>query len=382
MADNSFLDFNLKTPDTADFLVGYNADGSTEYKTNVSQVLSLASAYTLSGNSVNWNTAFNRSTVFSSVSSRYDSSSTVVESNSANWNRAANVATIVQNSSASWEESADILPTVTRYLSTSNVTMSSITFNGSFIGATSATAIGIGSLSARTFTLVHDPANDGVDPIFDIGETRTGSFSGFRIRYEEPTNRFIGSSRTGTTTLTSFIINTATGQVGISGLPLTGQALTVIGNISAAVINTPGGTSDLWNAASSLVRANSASWEESSDIIPTVTNYLSTSNVAISSLRVTNYQVSATTSSNIIFTDTDSGRAFNFNTTTTPAITAQFPGSLLNGFNVSIVNVGTGSIYLSAGSPLNASGTENNTPYSGMFIYKTNNELFGVGVFV
>jgi len=151
---------------------------------------------------------------------------------------------------------------------------------------------------------------------------------------------------------------------------------------TATTVVTPSGTSDLWNAASSLVRANSASWEESADILPTVTNFLSTSNVTISSLRVTNYQVSATTSSNIVFADTDTGRAFNLNTTTTPAITAQFPGSLSNGFNVSIVNVGTGSIYLSAGSPLNASGTENNTPYSGMFIYKTGNELFGVGVFV
>lgn len=96
------------------------------------------------------------------------------------------------------------------------------------------TSVAANSLSARTFALVHDPANDGIDPIFDIGETLTGSFSGFRIRYEEPTNRLIGSSRTGTTILTSFMINTATGQVGISGLPVAGQALTVVGNVSAS----------------------------------------------------------------------------------------------------------------------------------------------------
>jgi hypothetical protein len=108
-----------------------------------------------------------------------------------------------------------------------------LTDNGTLLGATSATSIGVGSLSARTFSLIHEPANDGVDPIFDIGETQTGSFSGFRVRYEEPTNRLIGSSRTGTTVLTSFIITTNTGQVGISGLPASGQALTVSGNISA-----------------------------------------------------------------------------------------------------------------------------------------------------
>jgi hypothetical protein len=109
-----------------------------------------------------------------------------------------------------------------------------LTDNGTLLGATSATSISVGTLSARAFSLIHEPANDGIDPIFDIGETQTDSFSGFRIRYEEPTNRLIGSSRTGTTVLTSFIINTATGQVGISGLPVPGQALTVSGSISAS----------------------------------------------------------------------------------------------------------------------------------------------------
>lgn len=109
-----------------------------------------------------------------------------------------------------------------------------VNVTGSIVGSTSATSINIGSLSARTFALVHEPANDGVDPILDIGETTTGSFSGFRIRYEEPTNRLIGSSRTGTTILTSFMITTNTGQVGISGLPAPGQALTVVGNVSAS----------------------------------------------------------------------------------------------------------------------------------------------------
>jgi hypothetical protein len=55
---------------------------------------------------------------------------------------------------------------------------------------------------------------------------------------------------------------------------------------TATTVVTPSGTSDLWNAASSLVQANSASWEESTDILPTVTNYLSTSNVLISGVTV------------------------------------------------------------------------------------------------
>jgi len=128
----------------------------------------------------------------------------------------------------------------TQSLTATDITLSN---NSTILGATSATSVGIGSLSARTFSLVHEPANDGVDPIIDIGETLAGSFFGFRIRYEEPTNRLVGSSRTGTTILTSFMITTNTGQVSISGLPAPSQALTVFGNISASgnilAANTP-----------------------------------------------------------------------------------------------------------------------------------------------
>ena len=47
---------------------------------------------------------------------------------------------------------------------------------------------------------------------------------------------------------------------------------------------TPSGGSDLWNTTSNLVQTNSALWEETQDILPTVTNYLSTNSVQISSL--------------------------------------------------------------------------------------------------
>lgn len=56
----------------------------------------------LGGDSTNWNTAFNRSTVFSSVSGRYNNTSTVVESNSANWNNALNIGTAYAAASASY----------------------------------------------------------------------------------------------------------------------------------------------------------------------------------------------------------------------------------------------------------------------------------------
>jgi hypothetical protein len=106
--------------------------------------------------------------------------------------------------------------------------------NGSITGATSATTFSIGNLSARQFSLVHTPANDGIDPTLDIGETGTEGFSGIRIRYDEVSNDIFITSRTGTTILTSAIIDVVTGQVGIAGNPATNQTLTVNGSISAA----------------------------------------------------------------------------------------------------------------------------------------------------
>ena len=88
-----------------------------------------------------------------------------------------------------------------------------------------------GVLSAREIDLVHTPANDGVDPILDIGETTTDGFSGIRVRYEESSNRLLVQTVASSLTSNSVIIDRATGQVGISAIP--NQALTVAGNISA-----------------------------------------------------------------------------------------------------------------------------------------------------
>jgi hypothetical protein len=44
------------------------------------------------------------------------------------------------------------------------------------------------------------------------------------------------------------------------------------------------GTSQEWSQAYSLIQTNSANWEESADILPTVTSYLSTNNILVSTL--------------------------------------------------------------------------------------------------
>ena len=64
-------------------------------------------------------------------------------------------------------------------------------------------------------------------------------------------------------------------------------------NVVATNITLPGGNSDTWNDVSTVVQSNSASWEESADILPTVTNYLSTEQVTVSTLNVTEQLLSA-----------------------------------------------------------------------------------------
>jgi hypothetical protein len=76
------------------------------------------------------------------------------------------------------------------------------------------------------------------------------------------------------------------GNVGI-GTTTPSVKLTVNGAISSnATITVEGGNSNDWNSTYTTVNAYSASWEETADIIPTVTNYLSTNNIFLSSAAV------------------------------------------------------------------------------------------------
>jgi len=68
------------------------------------------------------------------------------------------------------------LTAVNATLTNTTITNIAIPNNGTIIGSSSATFINIGALSARTFDLIHSPANDSVDPIFNIGETDTLGF--------------------------------------------------------------------------------------------------------------------------------------------------------------------------------------------------------------
>lgn len=78
-------------------------------------------------------------------------------------------------------------------------------------------------------------------------------------------------------------------------------------NLTATSIQTPVLSNlQTWNNISTIVQNNSASWEETADIIPTVANYLSTQNIAINtatlnSASAANLQIgSITNSTNVI----------------------------------------------------------------------------------
>jgi hypothetical protein len=164
---------------------------------------------------------------------------------------------------------------------------------------------------------------------------------------------------------------------------------TVVSTTSASwnsVYTTTNGTSAALGIIATLVQTNSASWEESAEIIPTVTNYLSTNNILISSLEVTN-QIKANSSNvpvtivsvatNKVFTDSDTNKVFHFDTTGGNII-ATFPDNLTNGFNAAIMNVGTNSLEISA-TNIKALGVTIVEQYGSAFVYKQGSDVFAVG---
>lgn len=153
-----------------------------------------------------------------------------------------------------------------------------------------------------------------------------------------------------------------------------------------SVFTTVNGTSAALGVVTSLVAANSASWEETATIIPTVTNYLSTNNVLISGLQVTN-QIKADSSNipvtivnvsiNRTFTDNDTNKVFHFDTTSGSLI-ATFPSNLTDGFNVALMNVGTNSLQISA-TNLNSTGTTIIDQFGGAYVYEQSGNVYAVG---
>jgi hypothetical protein len=112
----------------------------------------------------------------------------------------------------------------------------------------------------------------------------------------------------------------------------------------------------------------------------TISNFLQTTDLTVTDEVVTNF-LTTTITSDYVLNESDKSKIFHVDTTTTPLITISFPDNLTNGYNVGLVNIGTGTVLLSTDGSFNSPGTTNTAQYTSMLIYKTDNEFYGVGTF-
>lgn len=227
--------------------------------------------------------------------------------NSTQWNQ---VFSYVQANSASWEESDIILPTITNYLSTNNVLISSLNVNGTILSG--------GADLVNIFT-----RNTNITPLTSNWQNTYLTFNSVSAEYSsvatvvENVSAFWNNSTTTFTQVSNTILNNSTTLASNSSnwqdtyfnfnlvnIPYADQYTTVtqnsanwgLGGDSYTVVSQ---SSSNWNntytsfsnssgnydSLLTVVALNSASWEESGDTLPTVLNYLSTNNVIISSLQ-------------------------------------------------------------------------------------------------
>lgn len=186
-----------------------------------------------------------------SLSGVWQSNFTTTNANSANWN---NVYSTVLSLSTSWEESADILPTVTNYLSTNNVILSSATIanrlrvNNDVLIFGNLSASGTSTFANTIFstTTAISVIHIGSGTALWVGNNGTGDIASF---YDIDQNVEV---------LHVAGANGSNPGVGIQ-TSTPNKTLTVNGEISAnSIIWDPTGNSINWNSAYSTVQSNSA----------------------------------------------------------------------------------------------------------------------------
>jgi hypothetical protein len=136
-----------------------------------------------------------------------------------------------------------------------------------------------------------------------------------------------------------------------------------------------------WESTFTTVCSFSAVWTSGGSPLTTVIDYLSTTNVLLSSATITDTLKTSVIITelavNRTFSSSDNCKVFHFDTTS-GALTALFPNSLPNGFNVALMNTGANVLRLSA-SQLYSVGEGIAVQYGAAFVYKDNNKLFAVG---
>lgn len=108
-----------------------------------------------------------------------------------------------------------------------------------------------------------------------------------------------------------------------------------------------------------------------------VGNVSATGNIAAQSSTIPISVTSLTT--NRTFSNSDTNKVFHLSGST--PLSAIFPSSLSDGFNVALMNTGTSTLHLSTNSPYKAIGNVLTDQYAGAYVYKANSEIFAVGGF-
>ena len=190
-------------------------------------------------------------------------------------------------------------------------------------------------------------------------------------------------------------------NLGVSGNPtfrnvnvntLTANTVNITNTLTATSINTNILTANSVNtntltattANVSTLTANSVNINTLTAVTVTITT-LTSVNANINSLTareiISDVNIGNITTTKTFSYSADNSKIFNFNTTS--GSISIFPGTLPNGFNVGITNIGTNTVYISSTQVNNlcATSNKNSTQFSGIYIYKTNNSLYGIGRF-
>ena len=323
-------------------------------------------------NSSNWDNVY---TSVSNTSSNWDNVYTSVSNTSANWD---NTYTSVQANSANWDSAYSNL----------------VSNSGAYLSGVDLSFLSVSANWDNTYTSVQANSSNWDNAYSNLISNSAAYLSGVDLS-------FLSVSANWDNTYTS-VSNTSanwdsaySNLISNSGAYLSGVDLSFL-SVSANWDNTytsVQANSANWDTVYSTVCALSTSWEESADILPTVTNYLSTNNVLLSSVTVTDNisaRGSVAASQSIIpvtvtnisadktFTNVDTNKIFHFDTTS-GALTASFPGLLSDGFNAAIMNTGTNYLYISSNIQYNAVGNKLIDRYSGAYVYKSNSNIFAVG---
>jgi hypothetical protein len=257
--------------------------------------------------------------------------------------------------------------TITNNLSTQTLTATNINVKSLSAQTLTATNINVKSLSAQTLTATN--INVGRDLEWNGYNRFSPKISANAYNLQDGQIYIDGPTLFDTTTLSeltdvtyTIFVNGNTYSIGVSSKGLTAFDAN-INRLVASSVDTNNLTTT--NANVSVITAANAN-------INTLT-----AREVISDVNVTNITTTKTFSYSA-----DNSKIFNFNTAS-GSISAIFPGILPNGFNVGITNIGTNTVYISSTQVNNlcATSNKNSTQFSGIYIYKTNNALYGIGKF-